>query len=181
MKKTEVRKQAIVEKLADHLLAHGLKGASLRPLAAAAGMSDRMLLHYFADKEELLTTTLYQVTQRLLVMLDSARPHPMPFQELVALLSAMVKDASVRPYLRLWLELAASAYGGESYHRVVARRILDSYFDWVASALQVEREEERRPLASMALALVEGLVVLDAIGSDTLAASALEGVAIQGR
>ncbi|MFY8208820.1 MAG: TetR/AcrR family transcriptional regulator, partial [Caulobacter sp.] len=39
----------VIAVLADHLLATGLSQASLRQLAAAAGVSDRMLLYYFAD------------------------------------------------------------------------------------------------------------------------------------
>lgn len=58
MRKADTRRQQILERLADHVLAHGMQAASLRPLAAAAGTSDRMLLHYFADKEELITATL---------------------------------------------------------------------------------------------------------------------------
>jgi len=39
------RRQAALERMADHLLREGMTGASLRPLAAAAGTSDRMLLY----------------------------------------------------------------------------------------------------------------------------------------
>ena len=47
------RRGELLDRMAAHLLAHGLEGANLRPLARAAGTSDRMLLYYFADKEEL--------------------------------------------------------------------------------------------------------------------------------
>lgn len=55
MEKTEAKRQLILNQIADHLLAAGLKDASLRHLAAAIGASDRMLLHYFVDKDELMT------------------------------------------------------------------------------------------------------------------------------
>lgn len=48
MEKTETRRQRILNQIADHLLATGLKDASLRHLAAAIGTSDRMLLWAFA-------------------------------------------------------------------------------------------------------------------------------------
>jgi AcrR family transcriptional regulator len=179
MKKTEIKRQAIIERLADHLLAHGMKGASLRPLAAAAGMSDRMLLHYFADKQEILTATLTLVTARLVGMLESARTEQMPFQVLLPQLAGMLKDPNIRPYLRLWLELAALAAGEEEDYRAIARQICDIFLSWIASALKVDREEERIPMASLTLATMEGLVLLDALGCDSQITSALEGLAIQ--
>jgi len=38
------RHDALIDWLADHVLAHGLSASSLRPLAKAAGTSGRMLL-----------------------------------------------------------------------------------------------------------------------------------------
>ena len=176
MKKTEAKKQAIIEKLSDHLLAGGMKGSSLRMLAGAVGMSDRMLLHYFVDKEELMTSTLLRISAQLQNRLNQARTEPLPLHQLVPQLACMMKDPQIRPYLKLWLELAASAVADEPYHRTIARQICDSFFAWVASALQVEHEEDRRPLAALAFAAVEGLVLLDTLGADSLVASALEGI-----
>ena len=58
--------------MADHLLAAGLTGVNLRALAAAAGTSDRMLLYYFTDKDELLAATLACIAARLTAKLDAA-------------------------------------------------------------------------------------------------------------
>ena len=60
------RREEAIERMADHLLAEGLGAATLRPLAAAAGTSDRMLLYYFNDKDELLSATLHRVAERML-------------------------------------------------------------------------------------------------------------------
>ena len=48
-----VRREDAIERMTDHILLKGLAGATLRPLAAAAGTSDRMLLYYFADRDEI--------------------------------------------------------------------------------------------------------------------------------
>ena len=42
----EEQRQLVIERLSRHLLDVGLAQASLRQLAAAAGVSDRMLLYY---------------------------------------------------------------------------------------------------------------------------------------
>ena len=48
----DTQRAAVTERLSSHILAHGLARSSLRELAAAAGVSDRMLLYYFDDKSE---------------------------------------------------------------------------------------------------------------------------------
>lgn len=178
MKKGAARRQQILESLADHVLAHGLQGASLRPLAAAAGTSDRMLLHYFADKEELLAATLTLVTQRLMAMLESARAEPMPFQSLLPHLAAMMKDARIQPYMRLWLELVTFAAAEKEPFRSIAQHIGNTLLNWIAEALDVDREEEREPMAALTLTLVEGFVIFDALGDDSKSTNALAGIAL---
>jgi AcrR family transcriptional regulator len=179
MKKGELRRQQILERLADHVLAHGLQGASLRPLAVAAGTSDRMLLHYFADKEELLTATLTLVTQRLVALLEQARAEPLPFDALLPLLAEQIRDERIQPYMRLWFELVALAAHDKEPFRSIARQILSTFVDWVAAALLAERAEEREQLATLTLTLVEGIALFDALGDDARRAAALAGVALR--
>lgn len=176
MSKADARREEMLEKLADHVLAHGLQGASLRPLAAAAGTSDRMLLHYFANKEALLTAILTLVNQRLVALLEAAHAEPMPMASLLHVLAGMLQDPQVRPFLRLWLELAALAAGGEEPHRAVARKICDDFYRWIAATLKVEHEKDRLPTASLALATLEGLVLLDALGMQDNIAAALRAL-----
>jgi len=159
--------------LADHVLAHGLQAASLRALAAAAGTSDRMLLHYFEDKEEMLTATLAEVNQRLLQMLESARGDALPQDALLMKLSTMLADEHVKPYLQLWLELAARASRHEEPYLKVSRAIGEGFLAWIAASLKVRRESEREATAARTLATLEGLVLLDAIGLKDGVASAI--------
>jgi len=176
MKKTDLRRQLLTEKMADHLLAQGLAGASLRPLAAAAGTSDRMLLHYFENKEDLLEATLQLISQRLTALLEAVRSEPMPLEALLPLLAGMLKDPGVRPYLRIWLDLASRAAHGDTLYQNIGRNIGEGFFEWIAVALQVDREEDRWAVASLALATLEGLVLLDALGMDAKVEAALEGL-----
>lgn len=73
MEKTEIKRQLILNEIADYLLASGMKISQLRQLAAAIGTSDRMLLHYFSDKEELMSAALNLVARQLIDMLESTR------------------------------------------------------------------------------------------------------------
>ena len=179
MRNTEEKKNQILKKIADHLLAHGLKEASLRPMAVAADTSDRMLLHYFSNKEELLTATLMLITNRLIVLLKSSGTQQMPFHLLLPHLVVMIKDPQIQPFLRLWLQLTSSAATGEEYCKSIAQKIGDHFYDWILAVIKVERETDRKPLAALAFATIEGLVLLDALGSEELIANALEGLTLR--
>src|ERR1700712_2925280 len=58
------RREELAQGATDYVLEHGLIGLSLRPLAAALGTSDRMLLYHFASKDDLVVTVLGVSNQR---------------------------------------------------------------------------------------------------------------------
>ena len=176
MSKADAKKQIIIEKLADHLLQHGMKESSLRQLAAAADMSDRMLLHYFTNKDELLTATLILINARLITMLDSTSSAQMPLKILLPHLAQLIKNPLISPYLRLWLELIPLTAAENEPYLAIAKQICDTFFGKLTSMLKVEREEDRTTFASMAFAIIEGFVLLDALGLDTHITNALKGI-----
>ncbi len=173
------RREAAIERMADHLLSEGLPGASLRPLAAAAGTSDRMLLYYFTNKDELLAATLARVAERMTASLDQALPPGTrrPFDALLAEIWAALGSASIRPFMHLWLDLAAGAARALEPHRAIAGGIADGFLGWVESRLDVEPEGGRSRSAALLLATIEGLLVLDAVGRRTVADRAVAGFA----
>ena len=80
------KRSDLIDKLADHILAEGLLNASLRPLAKAVGTSDRMLLYYFKDKDELIEAVLNRIAARITVILEqSSPPEPLPLEVLAPL------------------------------------------------------------------------------------------------
>ena len=177
------RREAAIERMADHLLSEGLGSATLRPLAAAAGTSDRMLLYYFADKDDLLTATLDRIAKRMITQLDGAipvEPHR-PFPVLLEQVWAAMASESLRPFMPLWLDLAAGAARGLQPHRHVAGQIADGFLAWVTIRLEPEGDREPSLLAPLFLASIEGMYLLEAIGRGALAASAVIELASRSR
>jgi AcrR family transcriptional regulator len=177
--KTDEKRQMIIEKAADHLLLHSLREATLRKLAVTAGVSDRMLMHYFANKEELVQAAITVLASRLVNLLESSRIEPMPFEQFLPFLAQMMKHPQVRPFLRLSLELAALTSEGNSSYTAIAQKICNDFYLWMASAMRVEREENRLVLAALAFATTEGFMVLDALGSGLIIDGALKGLAVR--
>lgn len=168
------RRRLLLDRLADHLLKHGLEGASLRPLAAAAGTSDRMLLYYFADKEELLAATLEHVAGRMAALLGDAAAAPRPFADLLTQVAASIRMPAFQPYMHLWFDLTGRSARGREPHRAVAGRIADGFLAWVAARLLVDDEADRASQAALLLATVDGLALLDAVGRSKDADLALD-------
>jgi AcrR family transcriptional regulator len=165
------RREAAIERMADHVLSEGLGAATLRPLAAAARTSDRMLLYYFADKDELLTATLDRIAKRMIAQLDRAIPvEPRrPFPLLLEQVWAALASESLRSFMPLWLELASGAARGLQPHRDVAGEILGGFVAWVTIRLQPETDGEPASLAPLFLASIEGMYLLKAIGRGDIA------------
>lgn len=162
------RKAVLVGQLADHVLAHGLGGASLRPLAAAVGTSDRMLLYYFTDKAALIAAVLEEVAKRMTTLLDHQRGDtPVPAAALEARLMPLVLDPAVWPFMQLWLEMAALAARGDALCEAVGNGIAEGFIGWLQSQLDIADPVQRSSAALQILIKIEGAVLLKSLGLGT--------------
>lgn len=173
--KADERRGAIIDRLADHVLAHGLAAASLRALAAAAATSDRMLLYYFKDKAEIIGATLACVAARMRPLLDAAaRPEPQGFTQLRDALVPLLFDPAAWPYLRVWLELASRSAAGDPIYRAVGEAIGRGFLAWGTTQLAGPTPAARAATAAKLLVTIEGMVVLKSLGLDDAIAMALD-------
>ena len=89
----------IIKRLSGHFRRTGLSQISLRQLAAAGGISDRMLLYYFADKAEVLAATMAQIAAEIAAQLDAALPigAPMSPEDFIGAATQLTTGVKVRP------------------------------------------------------------------------------------
>ena len=170
-------REALLHALADHVLDHGLNTASLRPMAAAAGTSDRMLIYHFGSKEGLIAAILRHLAARMRAGLTAALP-PGPFaheDDLLAALIALLRSPPFRPYVRVWFDIVSAAAQGQVAHRDAGQDILNLFCDWIAA-----RHPGGSPAAPRLLALVEGVLLMEALGQRDLADAALRRPAAPG-
>ncbi len=171
MNKTKDRRTEILDRLADHILAHGLIAASLRPLAKAAGTSDRMLLYYFADKAALIRAALDTITARTVELLRiCTAPEPMPYAALVAQVASVIDDAELWPYLRVFLEVASRSANGDALYRDIGERIGQGFYAWGMNQLDSDQPEID---AARLLVMTEGMIFLKGVGLSEIARKAL--------
>lgn len=160
--KTKQRNQA-VERIAQHILKEGLSKTSLRQLAAAADISDRMLLYYFQDKADVLTTVLEHLAQKMTVEMNAAIPEGQLFDPgvLFAQAATVVSDDSFRPYMRLGIEISAAAIRGEERFSNLSKGIAAGFILWLEGRLATKNAIERKAQAAMILGMLDGLAILD--------------------
>lgn len=107
------------EAATDYALEHGLIGLSLRPLAAALGTSDRMLLYYFGSKDDLVAEILRASNDRAVAAV-AALPPSKGVRRAVHDLWDTESSPESRPCTRLYVEAAAlGLLGREPYVTVV--------------------------------------------------------------
>jgi AcrR family transcriptional regulator len=171
--KSDDRREALLEKLADHVLAEGLSASSLRPLARAAGISDRMLLYYFKDKAEVIAAVLERIALRLVKMLDAHRaPAPLPMEALRQALLATVFDEALWPYMRIWLEVASLAARGDPLYRDIGAQIGRGFLAWGMTQLDSPAPQVRATDAARLMVAIEGALVLRSLGLHDVVATA---------
>ena len=159
-----------LERLSDHVLATGLSQLSLRQLASAAGISDRMLLYYFHDKTDVIVEVLQRIGAELTGELEAAIP-PSPklsTQALIAATAAMVRSPDVQPFMRLRIEVIAAAARDQAPYAAIAEQIGAGFLAWIEMRL-ADDEPDKPATAAMILAMIDGLALLD-VCSDAAAA-----------
>jgi AcrR family transcriptional regulator len=65
------RREDLLDQVTDHVFEHGLIGLTLRPVAAAIGTSDRMLIYHFGSRDELVAAVVTRAEDRAIAAVDA--------------------------------------------------------------------------------------------------------------
>ncbi|MFF1797337.1 TetR/AcrR family transcriptional regulator [Kitasatospora sp. NPDC058263] len=102
------RRERTLARATDYVLAHGLTGLSLRPMAAALDTSPRMLLYDFGSKQELVAAVLAEARRRGAARLTGhVGPTTGTAQERLRGIWAWISAEERAPFVRLFFEVHA--------------------------------------------------------------------------
>jgi AcrR family transcriptional regulator len=135
-----IRRSVTLAAAADYVLANGLAGLSLRPLAAVLGTSPRMLLYDFGSKQQLVGEVLAEIRRREERLLD-ADVHSL--EDVWRWIAAPEREA----FLRLFFEVYV-----DSMKRGEATPFVREWVDFLA-----RRVDEAT--ATLLIAVVRGLLL----------------------
>ena len=154
-------KDTHIDALAGFILANGLAAASLRPMARAAGTSDRMLVYHFGSKAGAIEAGLTRIAERGVEALEALLPPgPRPATELMPLLEPIMRSGAFDASIAVLMEVTALSLRGDATAATIANRIASDFRDWLAARLT---EPER---ATALLRDIEGWGVLRGCGLD---------------
>lgn len=176
--RTPLSKDSLLPQLAVHVLEHGLGKASLRPLAKAAGTSDRMLIYHFGNKQQLISDLLSHIAAiyaaGLAAVLEEDRPATR--QQVLARIIAQNRAPEMQPFMALWWEIVAGSARGIAGFREAAQRMVDELLGWLETQMPAD-DPDPAAGARYLLVLIEGALMLSAVGH---ARTAREGLLASG-
>ncbi len=159
-KDSSKKRQDIVVAVAEHLRSEGFSNSGLRALAAAAGISDRMLMYYFDTKDEVIAEALLLLGDGLVAGLDQVLPaERASAKQITEALIASGKHELAKPVLMLWFEIVGLAMRGEEPYRSAATTILAGWEKWIIQKLGPGRAH----LAPAVLGQIEGELMVSLI------------------
>lgn len=167
-------RETLLPLLAGHVLETGLEGLTLRPLARAAGTSDRMLLYHFGTKDALVTALLSYLAETYAGALDDAFPdvRASSRRDLAETVLAVTGRPDFAPFIRLWWQIVSGAARGNSAYRDSAGAMVDILLDWLTAHVPAT-DPDPAAAARKILTVVEGAIMLESIGRGDIAGDAV--------
>ncbi len=156
MARDTARRDEVAAAATDYVLAHGLVGLSLRPLAAELGTSDRMLLYHFGTKDHLVAAVLRVSNDRSVAEIRALPASP-DVRTAVLDLWAAVTSPRLDRCQRMYVEAAALGLFGREPYASVVREANEVWIGAVADHLVASgtpRDRARRSVVLLDAALM---------------------------
>ncbi len=163
--KPQLSRETLLPLLAAHVLEHGLGGASLRPLAKAAGTSDRMLIYHFGNKETLISDLLEYIAGIYSAALDAAlgTEKMATRQQVVARILAEIRKPEMQGFMALWWEIVAGSARGVTGYKEAAEEMMTRQLAWLEGQMPAD-DPDPEAGARYLLTLIEGTLMLGTVG-----------------
>jgi AcrR family transcriptional regulator len=157
-------KQEILAGALATAFAGGLSQLTFGRVAKRLGISDRVVVYYFPTKDELVGEVLVALGLELQERLAPA--FTSPASDHVALLRLawpLLARPEADPVFALLLEANGLAAAGREPYRSLVPRLVEAWIVWAAERIQgIARR--RRAEAETAIAVIDGLLLLRALG-----------------
>jgi AcrR family transcriptional regulator len=163
------RRAELLERVADHLLQHGIAQFSLRSASGLVGASARMLVHHFGSKERLLSEALAMVRTRQVEHLAPSRSMPISsFDEVFRESWKRLASAEFRRYFLLNHELLALALRDPRRYRSFLQLTTEDWRTGLAASLvsQGFSADDAGAVSTMYMAALRGLLLDLAVTRD---------------
>ncbi|MEU7614119.1 TetR/AcrR family transcriptional regulator [Micromonospora sp. NPDC049204] len=157
----EIRER-LLDGCVDHLLEHGLPVTSLTPVAAAVGVSPRMLIYHFTTKDRLVRSALIEARRRQRALFEDVLRHRpgTPYVDTLAAAWATLSGPAARRYVRLFSVVHALPPAETPWQDFPVMAVHD-WLPTIADGLRADRHPQADALATLVLGVTRGLLLDD--------------------
>jgi AcrR family transcriptional regulator len=162
------RRAELTEAALEHVLAEGLIGVSLRPLAAKLSTSDRMLIYHFGSKEKLLTEVIALANRRVAASIRPADPPVQTVADLFRYAWNAIKTPDTLGAMRLYLEMCVLSVREPERWTAGHERLREPWLAMLGPGLAELGVPAHRvaPLADLVLDTIDGLLLDRLVSQD---------------
>jgi AcrR family transcriptional regulator len=149
------RRAELLERITEYVAAHGLADLSLRPLAKAVCSSPRVLLYYFASKEDLIGEVLAQLRARQRAVFATLPREAASYAQTVRGAWKLMSAPEHERVFRLFFEVYGLALQDPERYSEFLRGAVD---DWIAylAASKLDDGYGRKDARAIATVLLAG-------------------------
>jgi len=159
----------------------GLSQLTYGRVAKRLGISDRVVVYYFASKSELVSEVLVSVGTQFQRTLEPAFGSPArDHLELLRAAWPIVARTDADAVFALFFEANGLAAAGREPYRTLVPQLVEAWITWAAAFFQ-GTEAERRTEAETAIALLDGLLLLRQLAGPAPADRAAQRIGITDR
>ena len=155
-------RRALLERVVDYALGHGVAELSLRPLAAEVGTSARMLIHHFGSKEQLVAEVLAAIEADLATRLVAQASDVDDLGVVLQRFWVQMSDPALESLLRSMFEVWGQALVRPEKYRTFLAGVVEPWTAFMAGRLVSRGLEpaQARDLALLIAATFQGLQLI---------------------
>ena len=171
----EATRVALIEAAESLIAEAGVEGTSTRQIGAAIGSHNtNVVAYHFGSKEALLAELLSFLASTYAGALDAALAgeRVRTRAEAVSRILTHARSPAMRPFMALWWEIVAGAARGVPGFAPAAEAMMGDLLGWLEGQMP-EGDPDPRGGARYLLTVIEGTLMLGAIGHDRTAQDGL--------
>lgn len=159
----------------------GLSQLTFGRVARRLGISDRIVVYYFPTKDDLIGEVLYAVAAQLQQTLAPTFSTPVADHlELLRGAWPMIARPEADPIFSLFFEAAGFAAAGREPYRSVVPPFVEAWIAWASEFIR-GTPARRRAEAEVAIAVIDGLLLVRQLVGPEVADRAARRIATPGR
>jgi AcrR family transcriptional regulator len=161
-------KEALLDRVIDHVAASGLADQSLRELAGGAGTSHRMLLYHFGSRAGLVAAIAARIEAQQRATLATLAAQATGPADLQRRLWAQVSDPAIAPFVRLFFDVLGLALAGSPGTERFRADLIEPWLAQATTASEAVGIVPRREELRLGVAVTRGLLI-DALATGDVA------------